>query len=87
MKLSYLFLAAFLISFCLVLFGEAGLLSAYRMSQEKAKLEGRIQRLVNENIELESKIEAIQKDPIALEHEVRKSLSLVADGEILIKFQ
>jgi cell division protein FtsB len=87
MKLSYIFTAAFFISFCLVLFGDVGLLSAYRMSQEKAKIEGRIQRLVNENIELEAKIEAIQKDPIALEHEVRKSLSLVADGEILIKFQ
>lgn len=87
MKLSYLFLAAFVISFGVVIFGEAGLISAYKMSQEKAKLEARIDRLSSENHELTTKIDAIQKDPIALEHEIRKSLSLVSGDEVLIKFQ
>lgn len=87
MKLSYLFLAAFVVSFGIVIFGEAGLISAYKMSQEKAKLEARIERLTAENRELKAKIDAVQKDPIALEHEIRKSLSLVSENEILIKFQ
>ena len=87
MKLSYFFLVAFVISFGVVIFGEAGLITAYKMSQEKAKLEARIERLSRENRELTTKIDAIQKDPIALEHEIRKSLSLVSSDEILIKFQ
>ena len=87
MKLSYFFLAAFVISFGVVIFGEAGLITAYKMSQEKAKLEARIERLSSENRELTLKIDAIRKDPIALEHEIRKSLSLVSADEILIKFQ
>ena len=45
------------------------------------------ERLGTENQELTSKIEAIQRAPIALEHEIRRSLSLVSDDEILIKFQ
>jgi len=87
LKLSYFFLAAFVISFGVVIFGEAGLITAYKMSQEKAKLEARIERLSSENRELTLKIDAIRKDPIALEHEIRKSLSLVSADEILIKFQ
>ena len=87
MKIPHLFLAAFLVSFGVVIFGEAGLVSAYKMSQEKARLESRIQRLTTENEQLQAKIDAIQKDPIALEHEIRRTLSLVSADEILIKFQ
>lgn len=87
MKLSYLFFGAFLISFGVVIFGEAGLVSAYKMSQEKARLEAHLQRLTSENEELRVKIDAIQRDPIALEYEIRRSLSLVSADEILIKFQ
>lgn len=87
MKLSYLFLAAFIVSFGVVIFGEAGLVSAYKMSQTEARLEARIQRLTKENLNLYKRIDAIQKDQIAVEHEIRKSLSLVSNDEILIKFE
>lgn len=87
MKLSYFFAAAFAISFAMVLFGEAGLMSAYRQSQEKARLESRLQRLNSDKSGLEHRIDAIQRDPIALENEIRRSLSLVSEREILIKFQ
>lgn len=87
MKFSYLFAAAFAVSFLMVIFGEAGLVSAYRKSQEKARLQARMERLLVDKSLLERKIEAVQRDPIALENEIRRSLSLVADREILIKFQ
>lgn len=87
MKIGYIFLAAFLISVGIVLFGEAGLLSAYRASQNNARLEARIQSLQEENARILRSIESVQKSPRLLEHTIRSSLSLVAPDEILFEFQ
>lgn len=87
MKLGYFFLAAFLVSLGIVLFGEAGLLSAYYASQENAQLEARIENLQRDNAKLLHDIESVQKSPRRLEHTIRSSLSLVAPDEILFEFQ
>lgn len=87
MKIGYIFLAAFLVSVGIVLFGEAGLLSAYRWSQENARLEARIESLQGENAALLHDIESVQKSPRRLEHTIRSSLSLVAPDELLFEFQ
>lgn len=87
MKLGYLFLAAFLISLGIALFGDVGLLSAYRISQDNAKLESRIERLEEENQRLSQDIESIQKSPQHLELTIRKNLSLVAPDELIFDFQ
>ena len=87
MKLGYVFLAAFSVSFGIVLFGEAGLLSAYRASQQNARLEARIETLQEENLRLEHDIESVQKSARRLEHTIRASLSLVGQDEILYEFQ
>lgn len=87
MKLGYLFLAAFCVSFGIVLFGESGLLSAYRVSQQNARLEARIESLQEENIRLEHDIESVQKSARRLEHTIRSTLSLVGQDEILYEFQ
>ena len=86
-KLRYVFIGAFAISLFIILFGEAGLLSAYKTSQEKAYLDSRIKRLEKENDQLRLDIQLIQKNPQYLEHTIRKSLSLVAPDEILYDFQ
>ncbi len=87
MKLGYIFLATFVISVGIVLFGEAGLLSAYRASQNNARLEARIESLLSENARLLHDIESVQKNGRKLEHTIRSSLSLVAPDEILFEFQ
>lgn len=87
MKLGYFFLAAFLISLGVVVFGEAGLLSAYRQSQDNAQLESRVISIQRENDRLLSDIDAIQKNPKRLELVIRSNLSLVAPDEILFEFQ
>jgi cell division protein FtsB len=87
LKLGYIFAAAFLISLGIVIFGEAGLLSAYRASQENARLEARIDSLQSENAKLLHDIEAVQKNSRRLEHTIRSSLSLVAPDELLFEFQ
>ncbi len=87
MKLGYAFLLAFLVSVGIVLFGEAGLLSAYKASQDNARLEARIESLQSENARLLHEIESVQKSARRLEHTIRSSLSLVAPDEILFEFQ
>jgi cell division protein FtsB len=87
LKLGYVFLAAFSVSVGIVIFGEAGLLSAYKASKENAKLEARIHVLERENAQLLSQIESVQKSPRLLEHTIRSSLSLVASDELLFEFQ
>lgn len=87
MKVGYLFLTAFLIAFGIVLFGEAGLVSAYKKSQENAKLEARIAVLQKENTKLNEDISSIKTSSRMLEHTIRMSLSLVAPDEILFDFQ
>ena len=71
----------------IVLFGEAGLLSAYRMSQQNAQLEARIDTLQRDNQRLLNSIDAVQKSPRRLEHTIRSSLSLVGPDELLFEFQ
>ena len=87
MKIGYIFLGAFLVSVGIVLFGEAGLLSAYKASQENARLESRIDTLQRDNAKLLHEIEAVQKSPRRLEHTIRASLSLVGPDELLFEFQ
>jgi cell division protein FtsB len=71
----------------IVLFGEAGLVSAFKQSQENAKLSGRIQNLEGENARLQHDIGAIQKSARRLEYTIRSSLSLVGPDEVLFEFQ
>jgi|GEM_PF-6297016 len=87
MKIGYIFLFAFVISVGIVLFGEAGLLSAYRASQNNARFEARIESLLSDNARLLHDIDSVQKSPRKLEHTIRSSLSLVAPDEILFEFQ
>ena len=87
MKLGYLFLAAFLVSLGIALFGDVGLLSAYKISQENAKLEARIEKLQEDNQRLSEDIESIQTSAPHLELTIRRNLSLVAPDEVIYEFQ
>lgn len=87
MKLSHAFAAAFAASLIVIIFGEAGLLSAFHLSQENAHFEQRIQKLEQQNEQVRQEIELVQKDPSHLEHTIRKSLSLTAPDELLFDFQ
>ncbi len=87
MKLGYVFLAAFVTSVGIVLFGEAGLVSAYKESQENARLEARIDSLQRENAKLLHDIESVEKSSRKLEQVIRRNLSLVAPDELVFEFQ
>lgn len=71
----------------MVVFGEAGLISAFRLSQENARFEQRIHRLERDNENLKENIEHISKSPAFLERTIRKNLSLLAQDEMIFEFQ
>ncbi len=71
----------------IVLFGEAGLVSAYKESQENARLEARIDSLQRENAKLLHDIESVDKSSRKLEYVIRRNLSLVGPDEIVFEFQ
>jgi len=87
LRLGYFFLAAFLVSLGVAIFGEAGLLSAYRTSQNNARLEARIEALQAENERIQADIDSVQRSSRRLERTIRSSLSLVAPDELLYEFQ
>ena len=76
-----------MISLGVIIFGEAGLISAFRTSQHKAQIEARIENIVRENRIIQAKVDGIRTNVYAMEHAIRKSLSLVAPDEILIQFR
>ena len=87
MKLGYLLIAAFSISLGVIIFGEGGLIPAFRFSQEKVQLEQRIRKLEEDNQDLRRQIRSFETDSAFQEYTIRKSLSLVGEDEILFEFQ
>lgn len=86
LKIHYYLLFAFVVSFFLVLFGESGVLSAYKLSQEKMKLEKHIEFLEAENAKLTKNIKRMQTDPTFQEAMVREKLSYVQPDELIFEF-
>ena len=76
-----------LISFSIILFGDRGVVSAYRAKIKKEKLKKEITQLEESNKKLRKKIELIRNDDSFLEDIIREKLSLVQEKEILVKFQ
>lgn len=85
MKLLFIF--TLITSLGIIAFGNGGLLSAYRKSQEKAFLEMRLTSLKKENKKLVNKIKKFQSNPESVEHMIRKNLFLVAEDEIIFRFK
>jgi cell division protein FtsB len=77
------FTVYFIFSF---VFGDAGLLSYFRMQRTKGKLNHEIEDLRQKNAELRNQIESLRSDPQYIEQIAREQLGLVKDGEIIYQF-
>ena len=77
--------------FCLlllILFGDNGLVDLSRMMSEKQRLEARNERIEGENRALYRKIVRLDReDPVFIEHVARKDLGMVAENEVIFKFE
>ena|SRR3989304_3074260 len=77
------FLVYFIFSFT---FGDAGLLSYFKMKRTKQELVHDIEQLHQRNTELRYEIEWLRSDPRYIEQMARERLGLVKDGEIIYQF-
>lgn len=85
--LSIIFVVAFSVSFAMVIFGEAGLRTAFQKSQSKVQLEAKIAGLRAENEQLKEKIRSIKENRYDLEYYVRKVANLAAEDELIFEFE
>lgn len=70
----------------LALFGEKGVLRAYKLSQEKHALETEIQSLQENNEALREEINLLRNDLEYLEDVARRELGMVKDDELVYQF-
>lgn len=70
----------------LALFGEKGVLRAYKLSQEKHSLEAEIQSLQENNEALREEINLLRNDLEYLEDVARRDLGMVKDDELVYQF-
>ena len=78
------FTVYFIFSF---IFGDAGLLSYFRMQRTQGQLHHEIEELHWKNAELKNQIESLRSDPHYIEQIAREQLGLVKDGETIYQFQ
>lgn len=70
----------------LALFGEKGVLRAYKLSQEKHSLEAKIQSLQKNNEALREEINLLRSDLEYIEDVARRDLGMVKDDELVYQF-
>lgn len=70
----------------LALFGEKGVLRAYKLSQEKHSLEAKIQSLQESNEALRKEINLLRNDLEYIEDVARRDLGMVKDDELVYQF-
>ena len=69
------------------IFGDAGLLSYFKMQRTQGQLDHEIEELRQKNAELKKQIELLRSDPHYIEQIAREQLGLVKDGETIYQFQ
>ena len=79
-----IFAVYFIFSF---IFGDAGLLSYFRMHKTQGQLNREIEELRQKNADLKNQIGLLRSDPHYIEQIAREQLGLVKDGETIYQFQ
>ncbi len=85
--LSILFIVTFSSSFGIIIFGEAGLITAFEKSQKKVQIEEKIASIKKHNLEIEERVKSLKSNPYVLEYYVRKVANLAAKDEIIFEFE
>ena len=68
-------------------FGNSGLLQAYRLSRVQRDLDLRVRALENDHVRLQTMAQALEKDPLVQEYAIRETLGFVRDKELVFEFQ
>ncbi len=69
------------------LFGNAGLLQAYRLADTRFEMQMKIKALETENIRLEHSFKLLENDPVTQERAIRDTIGFVKENEIIFEFR
>jgi cell division protein FtsB len=68
-------------------FGNSGLIQAYKLSQVRRDLSLRVVALENEKQRLQSSLQGLENDPYVQELTIRETLGFVRDSELIFEFR
>lgn len=68
-------------------FGEKGLMRAYRMAKERDNINARIEKLRRENQYLKNELSGLRNDRHYIEDIARRELGYVREGETVYRFK
>lgn len=85
-KLGKLAVLAVALMLTLALFGEEGLIRAFKLSRERDLQRQQVEALQDENRALRQEIELLRNDPRYLEGVARRELGMVREDELVYQF-
>lgn len=68
-------------------FGNSGVLQAYRLANARYEFGQRIKALESEKSVLESALSGLERDPLSQERAIRESLGFVRENELVFEFR
>lgn len=86
-KLLKVVLPIVIITGLLTVFGERGLVKAYRLTSERDDIRAKVAKLQRENQYLRGELTSLRSDRRYVEDIARKDLGLVREGETVYRFR
>lgn len=71
----------------LTVFGDRGLINAYKLKNERNDIMAKVEKLKRENRYLRGELSALRSDRRYVENIARKDLGLVREGETVYRFK
>lgn len=86
-KLLKIVLPVVILTGLLTVFGERGLIKAYRLANERDEIRGKVEKLRRENQYLRGELASLRSDRHYIEDMARRELGLVREGETVYRFR
>jgi len=86
-RLLKIVLPVLILTAILTVFGERGLIKAYRLTSERDDIRAKVEKLRKENQFLRGELSSLRNDRRYVENIARKDLGLVREGETVYRFR
>lgn len=86
-RLLKIILPVLILTALLSVFGERGLIRAYRLTNERDDIRTKVEKLRRESQYLRGELSALKSDKRYVENIARKDLGLVREGETVYRFR
>ena len=86
-RLLKIVLPVLILTALLTVFGERGIIKAYRLTSERDDIRAKVEKLRKENQFLRGELSSLRNDRRYVENIARKDLGLVREGETVYRFR